>query len=171
MREFAVTASLDCWGPRQEYARFPLDLKIWEENFEFLLKHDWVKIVIGSTITPLTIKTFPDLVEKINHWNQQRPVSHYFNSVNSPSHMMINIVGDIFDEDFQRALSLMPEDTREQKNIKNYLAGIAVESRSKNINVVEALKLKIFLDELDRRRKTNWRTTFPELVKSLDSLG
>ena len=171
IREFVVTASLDCWGDRQEYARFPLDLKIWEENFEFLLRHDWIKIVIGSTITPLTVKTFPELIEKINRWNQQRPISHYFNSVNSPSHMMIDILGDIFVDDFQRALSIMPDTTPDQKRIKQYLEGIASESQSKEFNSVEALKLKTFLDELDRRRKTDWKKTFPELVKPLENLG
>lgn len=171
VREFSVTASLDCWGKRQEYARFPLDLKIWEENFEFLLKNHWIRLIIGSTITPLTIKTFPDLIEKINVWNQQRPVSHYFNSVNGPSYMFIDILGDIFKEDFQKALALMPEDTIDQKNIKKYLDGISKQSQSKGVNHKEALKLRTFLDEMDRRRGTNWRMTFPELITSLENLG
>jgi hypothetical protein len=170
IRHFAVTASLDCWGDRQEYARFPLNLEVWEKNFEFLLSHDWIQIVIGSTITPLTIRTLPDLVSKINLWNQQRPVAHYFNSVNSPSHMMIDILGDLFVEDFDRVLSLMPEHTPEQINIKQYLQGIATQSQSKGINPSECVKLRTFLDELDRRRGTSWRSTFPELVNPLDHL-
>jgi len=169
IRRFSVTASLDCWGARQEYARFPLDLRSWEENFNFLLSKPWVDIVVGSTITPLTIKTLPDLIERINLWNLERPVTHYFNSVNGPSFMFIDILGDLFAEDFDRALALMPENTSDQKTVKKYLEGIAYQSKSKGINTKEVIKLRTFLDEMDRRRNTNWRQIFPELVYPLEN--
>jgi len=93
LRTFEVTASLDCWGPSQEYVRFPLDLVSWEENFRYLLSQDFVNLTIGSTTTPLTIKTLPDLLEKIKEWSQIRKVYHYQNSVNAPSYLFI----DMFD--------------------------------------------------------------------------
>lgn len=169
IKEFCVTASLDCWGEEQEYARFPLDLKVWEKNFEILLENEWIKIVIGSTLTPLTIKTFPDLVERINHWNKLRPVYHYFNSVNDPSYMKIDVLGNIFIDDFQRALDLITDDDHDRQHVKNYLRGIAQQSANNGVNHQEAIKLRTFLDEMDRRRNTNWRRTFPYLVKPLEN--
>lgn len=163
LRAFTVTASLDCWGERAEYARFPLNLETWQENFETLLAHPWIKLVIGSTITPLTVTTLPELIEKINSWNKVRKVSHYFNSVNGPSYMMIDILGDVFRQDFERAVQLMPDHDQHQRQVRSYLKGIGLQSVSKPPNPTEATKLRVFLDEIDRRRGTDWRKVFPEL--------
>jgi pyruvate-formate lyase-activating enzyme len=170
IRHFTVTASLDCWGPEAEFARFPLDLRVWERNFERLLTEPWIRLVIGSTVTPLTVKTLPDLIARINQWRQQRTVHHYFNSVNAPSYLFIDMFGDIFRYDFERALDIMPEATEEQKNTKNYLAGIALQSVSGQPNISEIRKLRTFLDEMDRRRQTDWRAIHSWLTPVFDNV-
>ena len=164
LREFEVTASLDCWGPQQEYVRFPLNLKTWETNFEYLLGCDWINLIISSTVTPLTVKTLPDLLSKIQEWNKVRTVYHYQNSVNGPSYMFIDIFGDIFAEDFDRILDLKPERTPEEISSKNYMAGIAKQSKHNKPNVLEIDKLFNFLNTMDFRRNTNWRELFPWLI-------
>lgn len=164
IREFEVTASLDCLGPEQEYVRFPLKLDIWQKNFEYLLSQPWINLIIGSTVTPLTIKTLPDLLIKINQWNKVRPVHHYQNSVNFPSYMFIDIFGDIFDKDFERALLLKPTDTDEQCLSREYLRGIHQQSISNGPNVPEITKLFNFLNTMDQRRNTQWPQVFPWLV-------
>ena len=164
LREFEITASLDCWGPAQEYVRYPLDLTVWQTNFEYLLSQPWINLIINSTVTPLTVKTLPDLLQKINQWSQTRTVYHYQNSVNSPSYMFIDMFGGIFREDFDKALALKPELTPEQKSSKQYLAGIAAQSQQPVPRLQEIQKLLLFLNEMDRRRKTNWRVVFPWLV-------
>jgi organic radical activating enzyme len=171
LREFEITASLDCWGAPQEYVRYPLNLAEWEKNFEYLLAQDWINLIIGSTVTPLTVKTLPDLLEKIQLWNKQRTVHHYQNSVNGPSYMFIDIFGDIFAEDFKRALEFKPSGTLEQQSSKNYLEGIARQSGSKGPNPTEIKNLYNFLNEMDRRRSTNWRDVFPWLVDEFDKHG
>jgi len=159
-----ITASLDCWGAAQEYVRFPLDLKVWEENFNYLVSQRWIKLIISSTVTPLTIKTLPELLIKINEWNSVRPVYHYQNSVNGPSPFFIDIFGDIFAEDFDRALALKPTEFPEQISNKDYLRGIAQQSASTGPRVDQIQKMHDFLTEMDRRRNTNWREVFPWLV-------
>lgn len=168
IKTFVVTASLDCWGKEQEYARFPLDLSKWESNFLYLLDQPWIRLIVNSTLTPLTIKTFPDLIVRINQWRKVRYISHYMSSAEFPIYMHVDILGDILEKDFQRAIELMPEDNSEQISVKKYLQGIASESSSKGINIEEILKLKTFLDELDRRRETDWRQVFPWLVPVID---
>ena len=163
IRNFKITASIDCWGPQQEFVRYPLDLTVWEENFNYILNNTDIPVVIGSTVTPLTIKTLPDLLVKINKWNQTRHVRHYFNSVNGPSHLMIDILGNVFEEDFNTVLSLMPEWNEDNAQIKSYMQGIALQSIRSVVNDGECLKLLTFLDEMDRRRETNWRELFPWL--------
>lgn len=164
LREFEVTASLDCWGDPQEYVRFPLELSVWQRNFEYLLHQPWINLIVGSTITPLTIKTLPDLLERIQQWRQVRPIYHYQNSVNHPSYMFIDMFGDIFREDFARALSFKPQDTPEEIASYRYLEGIAQQSTSGIPDVSKISDLLIFLNEMDRRRGTDWKITFPWLI-------
>jgi len=164
LREFEITASLDCWGAAQEYVRFPMNLKLWEKNFEYLLSQNFINLVISSTVTPLTVKTLPDLLERINVWNLKRPVYHYQNSVNFPSYLFIDMFGDIFQQDFERAIALKHEQTPEQQSSKRYLDGIARQSSANGPNLEEIKNLFCFLNEIDRRRKTNWPKTFPWLV-------
>ena len=164
LREFEITASLDCWGDAQEYVRYPLNLKTWEQNFEYLVSQSWINLIINSTITPLTVKTLPELLEKINQWSQHRKIYHYQNSVNTPSYMFIDIFGDTFKDDFAQALTLKPERTPEEVSSKNYLAGIALQSSHTGPNVAEIQKLYNFLNEMDRRRGTSWPEVFPWLV-------
>lgn len=165
LREFEITASLDCWGEPQEYVRYPLDLLVWERNFEYLISQEWINLTIGSTITPLTIKTLPDLLKKINVWSEQRKIHHYQNSVNGPSYMCIDIFGDIFHNDFTQALAIKPNVTPEEQSSRLYLQGIAQQSAHGSINVSEIKKLFDFLNENDRRRNTSWPTVFPWLVE------
>jgi len=156
---------LDCWGAPQEYVRYPLDLAVWQQNFEYLVGQSWINLIINSTITPLTVKTLPALLEKINYWSQTRKIYHYQNSVNSPSYMFIDIFGNIFQEDFQRALSIKPDTTPEEQSSRNYLLGIAQQSAHRGPRVPEIKKLFSFLNENDRRRHTHWPTVFPWLVE------
>ena len=88
---------------------------------------------------------------------------HYQNSVNSPDYLFIDIFGSIFRDDFDRALALKPVDTPEQQASRNYLAGIAQQSAS-DPRPDMIVKLFDFLNEMDRRRSTNWSQTFPWLV-------
>jgi hypothetical protein len=168
LREFEITASLDCWGPAQEYTRFPLDLRVWETNFEYLLEQPWINLIVSSTLTPLGIKTFPDLLERISKWNQKRKVWHYQNSVvgaHNNGHLRMDIFGNVFDQDFEKALALKPTATPEEKSSRLYLEGIARQARHKGPDIPEIIKLFDYLTELDRRRSTDWKKTFPWLIE------
>jgi len=164
LREFEVTASLDCWGAEQEYVRFPLKLSVWETNFEYLLAQPWINLIVGSTVTPLTIKTLPDLLERVNKWNLVRKVYHYQNSVSGRDHLKVEVLGDIFQQDFARALALKSTGTPEDESAKTYLEGIARQSYNAKPNIPEIKNLHGLLNELDRRRGTSWHQTFPWLV-------
>ena len=164
IKKLMITASLDCWGPEAEFARFPLSLQTWEKNFNYILNKEWITIVIGSTITPLTIKSLYVLMEKINEWNKQRPVYWYGNSVNYPDWMFIDMFGDVFKDDFDRAINLMPTEFPEHQSVRDYLIGIRDQSGDTGINLTMIEKLYTMLEQFDKRRKTNWRSVYPWLV-------
>lgn len=165
IKRLIITASLDCWGAEAEFARFPLDLNTWEKNFNYILPKDWITITIGSTITPLTIKTLYVLMAKINEWNKQRPVYWYGNSVNNPDCMVIDIFGDIFKEDFDRAIGYMPNILPEHQLVRNYLIGIQKQSGNTGINLTRIEKLYTMLETFDQKRNTKWRNIYPWLVE------
>ena len=64
----------------------------------------------------------------------------------------------------------MPEDTWQQKEIKNYMLGVSRQIAQAGRNTQEIIKLRTHLDEIDRRRKLDWQTTFPWLVKELENV-
>ena len=109
----------------------------------------------------------PELIVKLNEWNCKRPVGHFFSVVQpGPSYMRPNIFGPgVFDNDFENILKLMPSNTADEQRAVHAMSGIANEIKSNNINAVEINKLFTFLNEKDRRRQTNWRTTFPWLTE------
>jgi hypothetical protein len=167
-----LTASLDGWGPQQEYVRYGLDLNLWQKNFEYLLDRPWISLSVNSVISSLTIKQFPDLVKKINEWNKQQitsigrynaePILH--SAISSKSIDNIYSFGpDVFDQDFEKALAIMPEDTKIQRSQKDILQGMAITLKDSSRNTAQILKLKNYLDDLDSRRKLNWRHQFPWL--------
>jgi pyruvate-formate lyase-activating enzyme len=167
IRRVDITCSIDCWGPEQEYVRHGIDLDLWVKNFEYLLSQKWITLNINQTISTLTIKTMPELLEKLAKWRETRPVGHFFSVVApQPTYMAPAIVGPgVFNNDFAKIIARMPAHTEQDLTAIKYMQGIATEIENSNVSTSELLKLRTFLDEKDRRRGTSWRTTFPWLTQ------
>lgn len=162
IRRVDLTCSIDCWGAEQEFVRQGLDLNIWEENFNYLLTQRWLVLNINQTISVLTIKTMPALLAKLNEWRKLRPIGHFFSGVTpGPDYLKPHILGgEIFKDDFEQILSLMSEETEQDRKAKEYMNGIWLQISANDVNIKEVANLKIFLDEIDRRRNTNWKGLF-----------
>lgn len=165
-----ITCSIDCWGPEQQYVRYGLDLDTWERNFVHLIRNKWLTVNINQTISVLTIKTMPDLLIKLAGWRQSRPIGHYFSAITpQPSYLMPHIMGSgIFEQDFARVINLMPNNSDQDQTAISYMRSIGEHITQSRSNAVEKQRLKIFLDEKDRRRSTNWRQVFPWLIQEID---
>ena len=169
IKRFDLTASIDCWGPEQEYIRHGLNLDQWRENFEYLVKERWITLNINQVISALSVPSIPALIEYINGHRQSREIGHHLITVNTPSHMNPDIFGaGFFDNDFKKILSIMPEDTWQQKEIKNYMLGVSCQIAQAGRNTQEIIKLLTHLNEIDRRRNLNWQKIFPWLTKELE---
>ena len=176
-KSVGVIASLDCWGPEQEYVRSGLDLRSWAENFEYLITtHMWANISINSTINVLSIKTMPELLRRVRTWSDLRSrradaagaeqLSTVFNMLLGPPFMHAGILpAGFFDREFEEVVALLPRrNSWELANVA-YMEGIwrTVNAAPYNPRLIAALKA--FLEEMDRRRRSNWRATFPWLVE------
>lgn len=158
---FDITVSLDCWGEEQEYARYGLNLHQVEQNLQVLLKNPWIYLNINSTLSPLTIRKFPVLIDKINEWKKAGKINHHFQTVFNPAYHNPDIFGPVFwQNDFDLALNKMPKDTWQEKNAYNYLKGINSQIQNGRANPEKIIQLFTHLDELDRRRQTDWRKLF-----------
>jgi hypothetical protein len=109
-------------------------------------------------------------LRKLKIWRQTRPVGHFFSGVDpGPNYLKAEIVGgNFFKADAEEILQLMPSNDEQNILAKEYMTGIL-----KHINAAEKDReqidnLRVYLDEKDRRRGTNWKTAFPWLTKLLD---
>lgn len=167
IKRLDITCSIDCWGPQQEYVRWGIDLNVWEENFKILMENKWVYMNINQTISALTIKTMSDLLIKLREWRKDRKIGHWFSGVSpGPSYLKGEIFGNKeFEYDCIEILNLMPKDTDADKTAVKYMEGIFQQILNAEENNEEIKKLIVFLNEKDRRRKTDWRQMFPWLIK------
>jgi len=167
-----ITVSLDCLGKEQEYVRYGIDLKKVLKNFEFLVSEKWITLNVNSTITSLTIKTMPDLIDYLNKLRVNRKITHSFAHVDFKLWLHCKAFGaHYFDEDFRKILKLMPENLTQYQNEKEYMLGLWKSLSQFELDLKSLTQLSAYLDEIDRRRNTNWREVFPWLDKELTDIN
>jgi hypothetical protein len=118
----------------------------------------------------MTIKTMPNLIDKIKYHSKTKHIGHYFQFItggltntNMFQHPKI-FAWDFWKNDFERIFNSMPTDTNEQREAIPRMQGLQSLLQQQQQHDFESIKqLHIYLDELDRRRSTNWRKLFPYL--------
>jgi organic radical activating enzyme len=167
IKRLDLTASIDCWGVEQEYARFGISLRLFEENIQHLLvQGDWLRININHTITSLTINSIPELLTKINKWRETKDISQYGGLAVYVKYLSPTIFGSsVWGNKLEEIISLLPNNTYDEKYTFKLFSGIALQLRNAEVNDNEIKTLFIYLDELDRRRGTSWREVYPYLTE------
>jgi hypothetical protein len=163
-----IMCSIDCWGPQAEYVRSGLDLTRLERYLSWASEQseDWLNLNINQTVSSMTIKTMPELIEKINKYSQHRHIGHYFMFVDGYKFQHPDVFDySMWSEDFDRILNTMRSETPEHLEARERMIGL--QRRLMNTckqNDARISQLHEYLDELDRRRKTDWRSLFPYLI-------
>jgi organic radical activating enzyme len=171
LKKVCLTGSIDGWGKEQEFTRSGLRLSLWEKNFAFAIRKKFVDMAINCAINPLTLKTMPLLLGKIREWREIANINMSFMTVTYPTEMNPDIFGPgFFREDFEKILAAMPVFTAHDLGVKEHMRGIAKMLENRPRKPLELLKLRIFLDEMDKRRHQNWRSVLPWLAPELDPL-
>ena len=167
IRVFDLTASIDCWGPEQEYARSGLDLVKFEKRFAWASEQgDWLRLNANQTVTCLTMKTMPALIKKIAQYSKTKHIGHYFQFYTGPQMFQHpqTYSYDMWESVFEEIFAVMPTDTEHQREAIPRMEGLQKQLQLQKLhNYKDIRKLHVYLDELDRRRNTNWRTLFPYL--------
>lgn len=158
---FQIVASMDCWGTEQEYARNGMNLSNWEENFNYLLTIPEISIFVQSTISPITLPTAHVLTDKVIEWNKIKKVQQGWNVIADPPFLDPSIFGHYMTEYVDKLLTSAQHLKKPNFPEIDYLDGFAVQIKSSLVNVEMLTELRNYLDELDIRRKQNWRSIYP----------
>lgn len=162
-----ISCSLDCWGPQQEFTRYGINLERWKENFEFLIQHKWLTIGIHPVVNCLSISTMLEMQNMITNYKKINPkIRLDYHVVDGIAEQVYNpiIFGcDFFKNKLENLLNNFPVVNDSDIESKKRLEGIAKLISKGEIDKVRLKKLKLTLDQLDFRRKTNWRILFPEI--------
>lgn len=162
-REFKkviINFSIDDMNQRFSYIRWPLKWSRVEDNFRrmvSLVPNSNIEVRMKCTVNPFSIFYLDQLESWVNAVSKELnvPITHTWQAA----------AGDW-------GLDCTPESLR-QEIYKKYPPGHAlismldyyVERKDKCQRMVE------LADDLDKKRKRNWRRTFPEIVKHFDSVS
>lgn len=164
IRVFDLTASIDCWGPEAEYARWGLDLGKFEQRLAWASEQgEWLRLNANQTVTVLTMRSMPQLIERLAHYSQHKHIGHYFQFYTG-AHMFQHpktYAYSMWAETFDRIYQAMPCRTPEQQEAIPRMQGLQKYLQTfDQHNWSDIKKVHVWLDELDRRRGTNWRNLF-----------
>ena len=184
VRELIVFSSIEAFGKQAEYTRHGLKTdKFWNNVEKILTKLPKVTVNIMATFNALSVFTYDELIDKVfelkkKYANGQRywisPIQLDTSYLRWPAHLSVKILEEdhkkLILKSAKKALYYgMKEFTHDNygftdveiqkiKRIYDYAIG-------KGDFDVETQRTKFvkFVNELDRRRKTNFTETFPEL--------
>ena len=173
--------SCDALGPEGEYVRTGLDLDIALKNFEYILHHTNFDQGINSALTVTAVPGMPAMVKYINECSKIKPIYWSMMKANQyeigpKQYMYPGIFGKkINDWGLQEAVDLFDTTTQGHPdsvkvNHKTYMQGIIKEFENRKPSLLRQKQFKIYLNELDRRRDTDWKKIYPQmwdLVKEL----
>jgi organic radical activating enzyme len=176
-----IVGSLDSWGAEAEYVRNGLDLKLFQKNFEYILNESNTLQNINSALTATAVPGMPELVKNINQWSKIRPV--YWSMMKASTYnqgarpyLYPGIFGrKINDIGLKEAVDLFDVNSygysdSVKVNYKNYMNGIINEFENREPDPFRQKQFKIYLTELDRRRGTDYKKTFPTIAEWLDKV-
>ena len=167
IKKIHINASLDCWGPQQEFIRYGLNLNRWQENFEYLIQHKWLEITVHHVITSLSINTTLDLQSQIAAYKIQNPkIQQGYHVVASGQEEIYHpgmFGGSFFKSKLDELVQHFPITTEWDIVMKKRLVGIVMMVDAEKPNRLRLSKLLATLDMTDQRRKTDWRKLFPHI--------
>lgn len=167
IRRADISCSLDCWGPQQEFSRFGLKLDRWQENFEYLISKKWLIIAVHPVVNCLSIFTMNEMQDKIAEYKKINPKIridyHLVDGINQEVYHPTIFGNNFFNQHLQNLLDTFPITVGGDEDSKNRLKGIVKLISKGEVDNLRLKKLKLTLDQLDLRRKTNWRSLFPEI--------
>jgi organic radical activating enzyme len=173
--------SCDALGDEGEYVRTGLDLKLAIKNFEHILHHTKIEQGINSALTVTAVPGMPALVKYINECSKIKPI--YWSMTKAANHnnehrpyLYPGIFGSkINDWGLREAVEMFDTNTRGypdsvKVNHKKFMQGNMMEFSGQTSDVLRLKQFRTYLDELDRRRGTDWTKIYPQMFEIVKNL-
>jgi len=186
INKFKLYTSVDTWGPRAEYLRTGLDLKLWESNLDLYIRETRSPVVLMITFNILSVTTFKSLLEQILVWRKK--YTHLIHDGASPSDRKIRFDTPFLTEPLQYDMNILPKGAfmSYMEEALQFMRDNTVEDDPATFSDMECQKFErvveymrnttyspekllegrmdfaAWFDEYDRRRNTNFLENFPE---------
>ncbi len=167
---FDLTASIDGWGPDAEYARTGLKCDHFEKLFSYAVDQKWMTLHVNLTVTSLTVRSIPQLVNKLLEYRKINPkISIRAGALSSSTPPFLHpcVFGrNFWKDDLQNVLAVWPKENYQDLNqmleFKDIFESIKNDMPDKTL----LRYFKHYLDQLDKRRNTDWREVLPHLANT-----
>lgn len=195
IRRSILYTSVDAHGPQAEYGRHGLNYEKWLANLDKVLTEvPKLKVTIMCTTNILSITSFDRLLKdvydlKIKHHSMDRDMALTIDIsiLRWPAHYNASILPPEYAKLMDGCLDYMLERQEgvngnpfhqgfyifEIEKMRRFIATVQQPvNKSEGINVAVAMRdFRLFVDEHDRRRGTNFLKTFPELEEFYNDCG
>ena len=184
INEIIVFTSADTWGEQAEYIRNGMVFNMWWDRINLLLNEiPTLTVIIMSTYNALSLPNYETLIKNVYKLKEEyhNPYRYYGSSVildssylRWPQHQTVKILDQLWAPVIKKQAQLMDfyEQTRvgldgfgftdiEISKVNRIYDWMLIKEDDKKINI-NRRDFKIFVDEHDKRRGTNFIKTFPE---------
>jgi len=181
-----VYTSLESTGVQAEYARFGLNYVTWLTNMRKVLGQTDATVAIMTTVNVLSLPTFNDFFDTVMQFRTEYNTSVEHNriplSVNYlrwPPHLSVKILDEAdrikYSNEIKAHCAAWLKDNSAKKHARLYLEEWDQVQRFCEYLVQnedctqERIDFVTFVNEIDRRRNTNFSKVFPEYTKLLNA--
>lgn len=180
IKSISIFTSVDGSGTAAEYGRFGLNYKTWLKNVDkFLSELKNSNIIIMSTVNILSITSYYQLLEDLlllkTKFGTDR-ISLDISILRYPQHQCISILPDEYKTYMDQSFEFMkinsdqtmpghfrPSEILRMERLINFIKSPPHQNENIDLNIARK-DFTAFIDEHDRRRKTNFNEIFPELM-------
>jgi hypothetical protein len=174
--------SCDAFGKEGEYVRTGLNLQLALKNFNHILHNTDIEQGINSALTVTAVPGMPDMVRHINQWSHEiKPIYWSMMKANQfdigpRPYLYPGIFGSKINEwGLREAVESFDTKTNGyddtvKVHYKNYMGGILKEFEQRSPDLGRQKQFKIYLNELDRRRGTDYSKIYPQIHKLIKHL-
>ena len=165
-----ITASIDCWGPEQEYVRRGFDCERTENNIKYVLSFPEIRLNFNATHTIMSLFAYKKLLDKKTEWEREfnQPINLYGMTVISKHADPRMFGGDFLKDICKEIRNNHPTESWDDREALKNIDGIlkTIEQSKPNLELIK--NFKIVYDELDRRHGTDWKSVFPQIANELN---
>ena len=166
---FDLTASIDCWGPEQEYVRRGFNCDRTEKNIKYVLQYPEIRLNFNSTHTLMSLPAYANLLHKKSLWEKEFDNSiHLYGMTVLSDHVHPSMLGgEFFKKTFQEIRSKHPLKTWDDRQALRNIDGILQTIEQSKPNLEHIKNFVTVYNELDKRHHTDWKSVFPQISNEI----